>query len=240
MITPSDTRTRPENQSRDWDAQTVDESDPATRLASQEKSIHQLENPPSAPDPHSPHFQEGGIDGWKVVLGCALISGPSIGPYLRSFSALALANTSSRSPSRMEKYHAQHFLAGTPGATLSVIGSLQNALMMTVAFVSGKFGDRYGYKMFIAAGCIVVFVGQLLAAFCISLWSIFLTQGVLQGVGCGLLLPMVFALPSQWFSKRRGVATGFVIAGSSFGAAVPALIVQVRITSQEATLSHHC
>ncbi|KAF8751528.1 Major Facilitator Superfamily [Rhizoctonia solani] len=250
MITPSDTRTRPENQSRDWDAQTVDESDPATRLASQEKSIHQLENPPSAPDPHSPHFQEGGIDGWKVVLGCALISGPSIGPYLPSFSALALANTSSRSPSRMEKYHAQHFLAGTPGATLSVIGSLQNAVRPTslllihptdismlrlanddsslcVWQVRRQIVSRYsafklsyalsathlthafsrshsGYKMFIAAGCIVVFVGQLLAAFCTSLWSIFLTQGVLQGVGCGLLLPMVFALPSQWFSKRAG------------------------------------
>ncbi|KAF8704612.1 Major Facilitator Superfamily, partial [Rhizoctonia solani] len=276
MDAPSDAFTRPENQSRDWDAQTIGDSDPATRIASQEKSIHQLENPPSAPDPHSPHFQEGGIDGWKVVLGCALISGPSIGPYLPSFSALALANTSPRSPSRMEKYHAQHFLAGTPGATLSVIGSLQNAVrptslllihptdisMLRLAnddsslcvwqvrrqIVSGysafklsyalsathlthAFSRPYsGYKIFIAAGCIVVFVGQLLAAFCTSLWSIFLTQGVLQGVGCGLLLPMVFALPSQWFSKRRGVATGFVIAGSSFGAAVPALIVQEMLT----------
>jgi MFS family permease len=57
-----------------------------------------------------------------------------------------------------------------------------------------------------------------------------LSQGVLQGIGCGLLLPMIFALPSQWFKKRRGVATGFVIAGSSFGAGVPALIVQVSVT----------
>ncbi|CEL55957.1 hypothetical protein RSOLAG1IB_01970 [Rhizoctonia solani AG-1 IB] len=56
-----------------------------------------------------------------------------------------------------------------------------------------------------------------------------LSQGVLQGIGCGLLLPMIFALPSQWFKKRRGVATGFVIAGSSFGAGVPALIVQAML-----------
>ncbi|QRW18476.1 major facilitator superfamily transporter [Rhizoctonia solani] len=198
MITPSDARTRPENQSRDWDAQTVDDSDPAARLPSQEKSIDQLENPPLPPNPTRPTSNKE-----------ASTAG--------SFSALALANTSPRSPSRMEpdmgsvpEVPCSALSAGTPGATLSVIGSLQNA-----AFVSGKFGDRYathlthafsrpysGYKMFIAAGCIVVFVGQLLAAFCTSLWSIFLTQGVLQGVGCGLLLPMVFALPSQWFSKR--------------------------------------
>ncbi|KAF8751523.1 Major Facilitator Superfamily [Rhizoctonia solani] len=223
MDAPSDARTRPENQSRDWDAQTVGDSDPATRIASQEKSIHQLENPPSAPDPTRPTSKKE-----------ASTAG--------SFSALALANTSSRSPSRMEKYHAQHFLAGTPGATLSVIGSLQNAVRPTSLLLIHPTdismlrlaNDDSGLCvwqvrrqiMFIAAGCIVVFVGQLLAAFCTSLWSIFLTQGVLQGVGCGLLLPMIFALPSQWFSKRRGVATGFVIAGSSFGAAVPALIVQ--------------
>ncbi|KAJ1300024.1 hypothetical protein OPQ81_011144 [Rhizoctonia solani] len=91
---------------------------------------------------------------------------------------------------------------------------------------SVRFREIRRQIKFIAAGCIVVFIGQLLAAFCDNLWSIFLTQGVLQGLGCGLLLPMIFAIPSQWFKKRRGVATGLVIAGSSFGGAVPALIVQ--------------
>ncbi|CAE7223837.1 unnamed protein product [Rhizoctonia solani] len=37
---------------------------------------------------------------------------------------------------------------------------------------------------------------------------------------------MVLSIPSQWFKKHRGLATGLVIAGSSFGGAVPSLIVQ--------------
>lgn len=52
-------------------------------------------------------------------------------------------------------------------------------------------------------------------------------QGVLQGIGCGLTLPMVFAIPSQWFKRRRGLATGIVIAGAALGGAVSSLIVQV-------------
>jgi MFS family permease len=35
----------------------------------------------------------------------------------------------------------------------------------------------------------------------------------MQGLGGGLMLPMIFAIPSQWFRKYRGVATGIVIAG---------------------------
>ncbi|CAE6458277.1 unnamed protein product [Rhizoctonia solani] len=212
MTSRLDTRTQPDNPDRDWDSQTIGDSSPVGNNPLGEKSIEQVEKAISSTEGQTDEFVEGGIEGWKVVIGCALISGPSIGWNLIW--------------GVFQKYHANHFLAGTPGATLSVIGSLQNSLMMALAFVSGKFGDRYGYKKFIAAGCIVVFVGQLLAAFCDNLWSIFLTQGVLQGLGCGLLLPMIFAIPSQWFKKRRGLATGFVIAGSSFGGAVPALIVQ--------------
>lgn len=50
---------------------------------------------------------------------------------------------------------------------------------------------------------------------------------MMHGFGCGLLTPMVFAIPSQWFRKHRGVATGIVVAGASFGGAVPSLVVQV-------------
>ncbi|KAG9121663.1 hypothetical protein FRC07_002299 [Ceratobasidium sp. 392] len=161
-------------------------------------------------------FVEGGFEGWKVIFGCALIAAPTVGWNLLW--------------GVFQEYHSRHFLAGTPTATLSAVGSLQNSLMTGLAFVSGKFGDKYGYKRFIAVGCVIVFLGQLCASFSHNLWSIFLTQGIMQGLGCGLLLPMIFAIPSQWFRKHRGVATGIVIAGSSLGGAVPSLIVQAMLT----------
>ncbi|KAG9081215.1 hypothetical protein FRC06_005724 [Ceratobasidium sp. 370] len=152
-------------------------------------------------------FIEGGFEGWKAVLGCSLISAPTVG------------------------YHSSHFLSNTPDATLSSVGAVQNAslrkLMAVVAFIAGKLGDRYGYKPFIGAGCLIVFIGQFSASWCNDFWSIFLTQGILQGLGCGLLLPMTFAIPSQWFRQHRGLATGIVIAGASLGGAVTSLVIQI-------------
>ncbi|KAG8787537.1 hypothetical protein FRC12_015460 [Ceratobasidium sp. 428] len=78
-------------------------------------------------------FVEGGFEGWKVILGCALIAAPTVGWNLLW--------------GVFQEYHSRHFLAGTPTATLSAVGSLQNSLMTALAFVSGKFGDKYGYKV---------------------------------------------------------------------------------------------
>ncbi|KAH7338242.1 MFS general substrate transporter [Rhizoctonia solani] len=159
-------------------------------------------------------FVEGGWEGWLVVAGCFLIGAPTVGDLLWGV---------------FQAYHSAHLLSGTPDATISLIGASQNAMMAGVAFVSGKLGDRYGYKCFIVAGCVIVFVSQLSAAWCKQFWSIFITQGVLQGLGCGLTLPMVFALPSQWFKRHRGLATGIVIAGAALGGAVSSLIVQAML-----------
>lgn len=50
----------------------------------------------------------------------------------------------------------------------------------------------------------------------------------MHGLGCGLLLPLIFSIPSQWIRKHRGLATGIVVAGASLGGGVPSLLVQVR------------
>ncbi|KAG9121665.1 hypothetical protein FRC07_002301, partial [Ceratobasidium sp. 392] len=161
-------------------------------------------------------FVEGGLEGWKAVAGCSLISAPTVGWNL--------------SWGIFQAYHSSHFLRNTPDATLSSVGAVQNALMAVVAFVAGKLGDRYGYKPFMGAGCSIVFVGQFSASWCKDFWSIFITQGILQGLGCGLLLPMTFAIPSQWFRRHRGVATGIVIAGAALGGAVTSLVIQEMLT----------
>ncbi|CAE6464767.1 unnamed protein product [Rhizoctonia solani] len=160
-------------------------------------------------------FVEGGFEGWKVILGCALIAAPTVGWNLLW--------------GVFQAYHSKVLLKGTPDATLSAIGAVQNSLMTALAFVTGKLGDKYGYRRFIASGCVIAFLGQFCASWCHDLWSIFLTQGVMQGLGCGLLLPMIFAIPSQWFRRHRGVATGIVVAGSSLGGAVSSLVIQAML-----------
>lgn len=44
-----------------------------------------------------------------------------------------------------------------------------------------------------------------------------LLQGVLFGIGEGLLfMPVILLLP-EWFSQRRGLAAGIIFAGSGIG-----------------------
>ncbi|KAG9100768.1 hypothetical protein FS749_012882 [Ceratobasidium sp. UAMH 11750] len=212
---------------REVDRTTLDggSCDMSEKGFSLESNVVQLDNP-SSPHVASPMvvtmgvndegFIEGGFEGWKAVVGCSLISAPTVGWNL--------------SWGVFQEYHSSHFLSTTPDATLSSVGAVQNALMAVVAFVAGKLGDRYGYKPFIGAGCLIVFIGQFSASWCNDFWSIFLTQGILQGLGCGLLLPMTFAIPSQWFRRHRGLATGIVIAGASLGGAVTSLVIQEMLT----------
>ncbi|KZO94316.1 MFS general substrate transporter [Calocera viscosa TUFC12733] len=71
---------------------------------------------------------------------------------------------------------------------------------------------------------------MITAAFCTELWQFFLTQGILQGLCIGLILPVAMAFPSQWFRKKRGLVTGIVIAGSSFGGGASSLIAQQMLS----------
>ncbi|CCO33059.1 hypothetical protein BN14_07128 [Rhizoctonia solani AG-1 IB] len=119
-------------------------------------------------------FVEGGFEGWKVILGCALIGAPTIGWNLLW--------------GVFQAYHSKFLLKGTPDATLSAVGSVQNAVMTGLAFVTGKLGDRYGYRRFIAGGCITVFLGQ----FCeCNSHSFYTAKTILNRVSCKGLAAML-------------------------------------------------
>ncbi|KAB5590702.1 Monocarboxylate transporter 10 [Ceratobasidium theobromae] len=171
----------------------------------QETTKEKIDEPTEKAGTAADDFVEGGFEGWKTILGCALVAAPTVGWNLvwGVFQA----------------YHSEHFLKGTPDATLSAVGAIQNALMTALAFVTGKLGDKFGYKASTAG----------LSEISISMFTISLVDLSHAGLGCGLLLPMIFAIPSQWFRRHRGVATGIVIAGSSLGGAVPSLVVQAML-----------
>ncbi|ELU38089.1 MFS_1 domain-containing protein [Rhizoctonia solani AG-1 IA] len=147
-------------------------------------------------------FVEGGLEGWTAVLGCTLVIAVTGG--VLTLLSTSCFETHSTATHKAGAYHSKTLLKGTSHAKLSAIGR------------------------FIATGCIITFLGQFGASWSRDFWSIFLTQGLLQGLGCGSLLPMISAIPSQWFRRHRGVATGIVVAGASFGGAVSSLVVQVN------------
>ncbi|WVQ83075.1 hypothetical protein IAT38_005213 [Cryptococcus sp. DSM 104549] len=108
---------------------------------------------------------------------------------------------------------------------LSLVGGMFGLCMNTVSFVSGRIGDKLGFK------AVVTWLGLFLAAWSTKLWQVMLTQGVLCGTGMGMGLPVFFSLPSQWFYKKRGLASGLAVGGAGFGGCICSLVVrQMLIT----------
>ena len=78
--------------------------------------------------------------------------------------------------------------------------------------------ERFGPKLLIATGCALTGLSWVLAAQAWSLWSLYLTYGVLAGLGTGIVYVGVVGLMVAWFPERRGFAAGLVAAGYGMGA----------------------
>lgn len=77
--------------------------------------------------------REGGSAAWLTVLGSILV-------YYASFGVM-------NSFGFFQSYYSSNFLANTPTSTIAFIGTLQMALMNSMAAVSGALCDQYGVKV---------------------------------------------------------------------------------------------
>ncbi|KAI8391116.1 major facilitator superfamily domain-containing protein [Radiomyces spectabilis] len=66
-------------------------------------------------------------------------------------------------------------------------------------------------------GTVVAPLGLILASFATELWHIYLSQGILFGIGAAFVFSTSITLPSQWFVKYRAFATGIAVSGSGVG-----------------------
>ncbi|KAI9274758.1 major facilitator superfamily domain-containing protein [Phascolomyces articulosus] len=66
-------------------------------------------------------------------------------------------------------------------------------------------------------GTVVAPLGLILASFNTALWQLYLTQGILTGIGGAFVFSPSLTLPPQWFSKNRAFACGIAVSGSGIG-----------------------
>jgi MFS family permease len=78
----------------------------------------------------------------------------------------------------------------------------------------------------IALSCLLAYLCLLASAFATKLYQVYLFQGCLLGFSMGISMPLYMALPSQWFFRRRGLATGIAVGGSGLGGGIESLIVR--------------
>lgn len=116
-------------------------------------------------------------------------------------------------------------------STLSWIGSICVALFFIIGPINQLVIEKMGYKYMLATGTICCTAALILASFATQVWHVFLTQGVLFGIGASFVSLPCMGAPQQWFSKRRGLAVGLAFSGSGVGGLVIANISLAAIES---------
>jgi oxalate/formate antiporter len=107
------------------------------------------------------------------------------------------------------------------GVPLSAVQVTLTILIVAQTWLSpaqGYLVDKFGPRLLIASGCILSGLGWVSAAYTTSLTGLYLTYGLLCGIGTGIVYIGIVGLMVKWFPDRRGFATGMVAAGYGFGA----------------------
>jgi oxalate/formate antiporter len=98
--------------------------------------------------------------------------------------------------------------------TFSILIVVQTFLSPFQGFLVDKFGPR----VLLSVGGAVTGLSWVLAARVTTLSGLYLTYGLLGGIGTGIVYVGVIGHMVQWFPDRRGFATGIVAAGYGMGA----------------------
>ncbi|KAI1812051.1 putative monocarboxylate permease [Poronia punctata] len=165
-------------------------------------ALSSLGDPGPAPD--------GGTRAWLQILVGHLINAVTWG-YSASFGVYQLHYTTALS---------------LPESQVAWIGSLQIFLTFFVGTVSGRSADAGYVQQTVLFGSILLVLGTFLTSLATTYWQIFLAQGLLTGLGMGVLyMPAVATIGSYW-KKNKSMALGMAAAGSGTGSILFPLVVQ--------------
>ncbi|EGW32155.1 uncharacterized protein SPAPADRAFT_50743 [Spathaspora passalidarum NRRL Y-27907] len=115
-----------------------------------------------------------------------------------------------------------------PGATkydFALIGSLVKFLGHSLSAVAALILKVLGFRLTLFVAIILQTLGYMLGSFATKIWQLYLTQGLLVGLGFVLVyIPASLVLP-EWFKTRRATAFGICVSGTGLGGVVFALSI---------------
>ncbi|MCK9919073.1 oxalate/formate MFS antiporter [Microbacteriaceae bacterium K1510] len=131
-----------------------------------------------------------------------------------------IAMMSISSPQYVWTLFTKSFQESTGGtlASIQITFSILIVLQTWLSPVQGYLVDKFGPRLLIAFGCLLSGAGWVASAHATSLLQLYLTYGLLCGVGTGIVYIGIVGCMVRWFPDRRGFATGMVAAGYGFGA----------------------
>lgn len=97
------------------------------------------------------------------------------------------------------------------------IGSLFLAVPLLVGPIMSNLVDKYGCRKMTIIGGVVSSAGFALSAICQSVEMLYLTFGIISGIGLGIGYVTAVVSIAFWFDKKRTFATGIGASGTGIG-----------------------
>jgi oxalate/formate antiporter len=119
-------------------------------------------------------------------------------------------------------------------ATLPQLQLTFSLLIVLQTFLSplqGFLVDRFGPRFLISVGTLLSGLSWVLAARAGTLSELYLTYGLVGGIGTGIVYIGVVSQMVKWFPERRGFAVGMVAAGYGMGAMLTTIPISTSIAS---------
>ncbi|KAF3916155.1 hypothetical protein AA313_de0204387 [Arthrobotrys entomopaga] len=88
---------------------------------------------------------------------------------------------------------------------------------MAISPVANLLTRRFSSRVALLLGCVLQASSLIAASFAYKIWHLYLAQGMLFGIGMGMLFVASVGILPQWFDKRRSVVNGISAAGSGCG-----------------------
>ncbi|KAF9193814.1 hypothetical protein BGZ51_002137 [Haplosporangium sp. Z 767] len=126
---------------------------------------------------------------------------------------------------------AEPFLQNTTNQDIAMIGTLATTFTYLLGPFSGRFADRYGYRLSSVLGAVIMGAGLIGASFSSSLAALYICQGVVLGVGSSLVYLPAVSCPAHWYERYRSIAIGIVVCGSGLGGLVLGPVTEHLIAS---------
>jgi len=157
---------------------------------------------------------DGGLQAWMVLLGS----------FLDLFSTFGVVN----SYGVFQDHYTTVLLPNSSSSVISLIGSLQLALLYGMSPLVGRIYDAYGSNVLLPVGSFITVLSMMLLSLCKAdhPYQFFLCQGIFFGIGNALVFTPALAVVGHWFKRRRAYAIGIVAAGSALGGAVYPVMLQ--------------
>jgi len=98
--------------------------------------------------------------------------------------------------------------------------------------VAGYLQDRFGPRVVIPSGALLLAISLLITSQARELWHFFLAYGILAGAGASLIgFTSHAAFLPKWFERKRGLAVGMAMAGIGFGMLILVPMLERHIAS---------